>query len=168
MRRELSSKDFAGEEGRGTPINCGGSRSFPNCEAPGKWASSASSLMGGPDCTKDDFGRSSSFTTDWRFLSRSSSSSSSVISINRLRRSELVEEDVEPDAAWSEQAADSLVSFSSFESAIEKVVSWGENRSQTSSKWTVTRAAKRLGELLCSREARGAGPSQGRREHTLN
>jgi hypothetical protein len=82
-------------------------------------------------------------TTDWRFLSRSSSSSSSAISIKRLRRSELVEEDVEPDAACSEQAAESLVSLSSFGSAIEKVVFWGEKRSQTSSKWTVTRAVRR-------------------------
>jgi hypothetical protein len=139
MRLEVSSKDFVGDEGLGTPMKFGGSSSFANREASGNLARSASSLTG---FSVGDFGRSSSLTTDWRFLSRSSSSSSSAISIRRLRRSELVEEDVEPEAAWSEQAAESLVSFSSFASEMEKVVSYGENRSQTALKWTVTRAAR--------------------------
>ena len=143
MRREVSSKDFAGEEGLGTPMKCGGSFWLANREAAGDLAKSASSLTGGSEAV-GDFGRSSSLTTDWRFLSRSSSSSSSVISTKRLRRSKLVEEDVEPDAAWSEQAAESLVSLSSLASAMEKAVSKGEKRSQTALKWTVTRAAGRL------------------------
>jgi len=73
---------------------------------------------------------SSSLTIDCLFLSLSSSSSSSAISISRRRRNELVDEDVEPEAACKEQAADSFVSFSSFASLIEKAVSKGENRSQ--------------------------------------
>jgi hypothetical protein len=71
----------------------------------------------------DDVGRSSSLTVDCRFRSLSPSSSSSAISINRRRRSELVEEDVDPEAACKEQAADSVVSLSSLGSAIEKEVS---------------------------------------------
>ena len=135
MRREVSSNDFVGEEGRGAPVKCGGSSSFVNREASGDLARSASSLTGGPEAPGSGvLGRSSSLRTDWRFLSRSSSSSSSAISIRRLRRNELVEEDVEPDAACKEQAAESLVSLSSLASEIEKVVSCGEKRSQTSSK----------------------------------
>jgi hypothetical protein len=62
-------------------------------------------------------------TVDCRFFSLCSSSSSSAISIKRLRRSELVEEDVEPEAVWREQAAESFVSLSSLEWEIEKAVS---------------------------------------------
>lgn len=99
MRLELSSNDLAGEDGLGTPVKLGGSSSLANREASGTLARSASSLTGGPESVADVIGRSSSLTNDWRFLSRSSSSSSSAISIKRLRRSELVDEDVEPDAA---------------------------------------------------------------------
>lgn len=67
-------------------------------------------------------GLSSSLTVDCRFRSRCSSSSSSAISINRLRRSELVDDEVEPEAACSEQAAESLASLRSFALAISKVV----------------------------------------------
>lgn len=71
---------------------------------------------------------SSSFDTDCRFFSLCSSSSSSAISMSLLRRSELVEEELDPveaDEAWSEQAAESFVSRSSVASAIEKAVSNG-------------------------------------------
>ena len=74
---------------------------------------------------------SSSLTIDCLLLALCSSSSSSAISINRLRRSELVEEDVDPEAACSEHAADNLVSLSSLAAAMENVVSYGANRSQT-------------------------------------
>jgi len=60
---------------------------------------------------------------------RSSSSASSAISINRRLCSELVDEDVEPDAVCKEQAAESVVSLSSFALVIGKIVSCGENRS---------------------------------------
>jgi hypothetical protein len=124
MRPPFSSKDLVGDEGLGAPVKLGGSSSPAKCAAPGKLARPAFSVTGGSAAEAvGDFGRSSSLTTDWRFLSRSSSSSSSAISIKRLRRSELVEEDVEPDEVCSEQAAESLVSLSSLESAIEKVVS---------------------------------------------
>jgi hypothetical protein len=159
MRREVSSKDFAGDEGLGTPMKLGGSFSLAKREASGDLARPASNLTGG-SVMVGVFGRSSSLTIDWRFLSRSSSSSSSVISTKRLRRIELVEEDVEPEAAWSEQAADSLVSLSSFASAMEKVVSKGEKRSQTALKWTATRAAGRPHQLLCA--ARGQGGKEAR------
>jgi hypothetical protein len=79
-------------------------------------------------------------TVDCRFLSLSPSSSSSAISINLRRRSELVEDDVDPDAAWREQAADSFVSLSSFGVAIEKAVSNGDSWSQKELKCTETRA----------------------------
>jgi rRNA processing protein Krr1/Pno1 len=68
-------------------------------------------------------GRSSSFTVDCRFLSLLSSSSSSAISINLRRRSELVEEEVDPEAACKEQAAESFVSLSSLGFDMEKAVS---------------------------------------------
>ncbi|OLN82726.1 hypothetical protein CCHL11_08762, partial [Colletotrichum chlorophyti] len=71
---------------------------------------------------------------DFLLLALCSSSSSSAISINRLLRKELVEEEVEPDAACREQAADSLVSLSSFAVAIENVVLYGAKRSQTALK----------------------------------
>lgn len=64
----------------------------------------------------------SSGTVDCRFA-RLSSSSSSVISIRRRLRRELVEEDVDPEAVCNEQAADSVESFNSFEEVMEKVVS---------------------------------------------
>ena len=141
MRRPESSKDLAGDGGLGTPVKWGGSASSVNFEASGELARSAFSLTGGSNGVGSEMTSSpsrpgaldwsSSFTIDCLFLSLSSSSSSSAISTNRRRRNELVEEDVEPDAACKEQAAESLVSFSSFASLIEKAVSKGENRSQT-------------------------------------
>lgn len=73
-------------------------------------------------------------------LDRRSSSASSAISINRRLRSELVEEEVEPDAVWSEHAADNVLSFNSLGVVIGKTVSFGENRSVTALKCTVARA----------------------------
>ena len=97
---------------------------FENRDASGELARSALSVTGERGVPWGVQGRwSSSFTVDCLFLSRSSSSSSSVISTNRLRRSELVDEDVEPDAACNEHAAESLVSLSSLASVISKMVS---------------------------------------------
>jgi hypothetical protein len=128
MRRAVSSKDLDGEEGLGAPIKGGGSPPSVNREASGELARSAFSVtdhgaVAVSFCPSDDLGRSSSLTTDCLFRSLSPSSSSSAISIKRLRRSELVEEDVEPDAACKEHAAESLVSLSSFGSVMEKAVS---------------------------------------------
>lgn len=71
-----------------------------------------------------DFGivARSSGTVDCRFA-RLSSSSSSVISISRRLRRELVEEEVDPEAVCNEQAAESVESFNSLEEVMEKVVS---------------------------------------------
>jgi hypothetical protein len=69
-----------------------------------------------------------------------SSFSSSAISMRRRFRSELVEDDVEPDAVCSEHAADRVESLSSLDEVMGKVVSWGENFSVTALKWTVARA----------------------------
>lgn len=68
-------------------------------------------------------GGRSSCTVDCLFLS---SSDSSAISINRRLRRELVEEEEDPEAVCSEQAAERVVSRSSLVVVIEKVVSWGE------------------------------------------
>lgn len=92
-------------------------------------------------------GGRSSGTVDCRFT-RSSSSLSSAISIKRLLRSELVDEDVDPDAVWSEHAAERVVSRRSFGAVIENTVSCGENLSVTALKWTVTRAGKVLADLI--------------------
>ena len=67
-------------------------------------------------------GGRSSGTIDCLFA-RISSSSSSVISIRRRLRRELVDEDVEPEAVCNEHAAESVVSRSSFEVVIGKTVS---------------------------------------------
>jgi hypothetical protein len=85
----------------------------------------------------------SSITVDCR----RSSSSSSAISISLRLRSELVDEEVEPEAVCSEHAADSALSLSSFAVPIEKTVSCGENRSVTALKCTVTRAIDRTCQL---------------------
>ena len=53
-----------------------------------------------------------------------------------------MDDDVDPDAAWSEHAAESLVSLRSLAAAIEKTVSYGAKRSQTELKCTVARAAQ--------------------------
>lgn len=58
-----------------------------------------------------------------------SSSSSSSISINLRLLSELVDEEVEPEAVCKEQAAAKALSLSPFAVSIEKDVSYGENRS---------------------------------------
>lgn len=85
----------------------------------------------------------SSITVDCR----RSSSSSSAISISLRLRSELVDEEAEPDAVCNEHAADSALSLSSFAVPIEKTVSCGENRSVTALKCTVTRAIDRMRQL---------------------
>ncbi|KAL4414616.1 hypothetical protein CABS03_05555 [Colletotrichum abscissum] len=145
MRRP-SSTDFEGEGGL-APTNSGGSNDVENLLSSGELARSAFNVTGGPSI--GDFGVSvkSSVASstrlspvDFRLLALCSSSSSSAISINRLRLKELVEDEVDPDAACKEQAADSLVSLSSFAEAIEKSVLYGANRSHTALKWTVTRA----------------------------
>lgn len=74
--------------------------------------------------------RSRSPRSDLRLEGGKSSSSSSAISTRRFLR-ELVEEEVEPDAVWREQAAESLVSVKALAESISKIVSYGENRSQT-------------------------------------
>lgn len=85
-------------------------------------------------------GRSSSDSSrDCRLGDRWSSSSSSAISPSRRLR-ELTDDAVDPDAACKEQAADSFVSLNSLAVEISKMVSYGENRSQTALKWTATRA----------------------------
>jgi hypothetical protein len=108
--------DSSGEAARSELRVTGGGR--PGAEAdPGRLSSGAHD---------PDF--SSSLDTDCRFFSLCSSSSSSAISISLLRRTELVEDEldpVDPDEAWSEQAAESFVSLSSVASAMEKVVSNG-------------------------------------------
>lgn len=86
-------------------------------------------------------GGRSSGTVDCLFA-RVSSSASSAISINRLRRKELVDEDVDPDAVCREHAAERVVSRSSFAVVMGNTVSWGENRSVTALKCTVTRATE--------------------------
>jgi len=73
-------------------------------------------------------GAFSSMTTDCLFA-RCSSSSSSVISIKRRLRSELVDEEVEPEAVCKEQAAESFESLRSFAFVSSKMVSWGVNLS---------------------------------------
>jgi len=85
--------------------------------------------------TDGDFavGGRSSGTVDCLFA-LCSSSASSAISISRRLRRELVEDDVDPDAVCKEHAAESVVSRRSFEDAIGKTVSWGENRSVTALK----------------------------------
>lgn len=144
MRRP-SSTDFEGEGGL-APTNSGGSNDVENLLSSGELARSAFNVTG-PSI--GDFGVSvkSSVASstrlspvDFRLLALCSSSSSSAISINRLRLKELVEDEVDPDAACKEHAADSLVSLSSFAEAIEKSVLYGANRSHTALKWTVTRA----------------------------
>jgi hypothetical protein len=60
--------------------------------------------------------------------------------MRRRLRSELVEDDVEPEAVWREQAADSVESLSSLDEVMGNTVSWGENFSVTALKWTVARA----------------------------
>jgi hypothetical protein len=67
-------------------------------------------------------GGRSSGTVDCLFA-RLSSSASSAISISLRLRRELVEEEVDPDAVCNEQAADSVVSRSSLDEAIENSVS---------------------------------------------
>jgi len=125
-----------GEGGRGTPVKVGGSKLVPaNCDSSGDVARSelrvtvggetgkrivTGALSSGPSL---DIGRSSSLTVDCRFLSLSPSSSSSAISISLLRRKELVDEEVDPEAACKEQAAESFVSLSSLGFDISKVVS---------------------------------------------
>lgn len=64
----------------------------------------------------------SSGTVDFRFA-LISSSASSAISINLRLRKELVEDDVEPEAVCKEQAAESVVSRSSFDVVMGKTVS---------------------------------------------
>lgn len=49
-------------------------------------------------------------------------------------RSELVEEDVEPDAVCKEQAADKVESLSSLDEVMGNMVSWGVNFSVTALK----------------------------------
>jgi hypothetical protein len=89
---------------------------------------------GGPSATEGALmDVSSSRTVDWRFV-LFSSSSSSAISIKRRLRSELVDEEVDPEAVWREQAAESSGSRSSFGLEIGKMVSWGEKRSVTALK----------------------------------
>lgn len=58
------------------------------------------------------------------------SSASSVISPSRARGRELLDDEVEFEAAWREQAADNLVSFRSVEAVMGKTVSCGENLSK--------------------------------------
>ena len=131
------------------PVKRGGSGSSVNFEASGEWARSAFNLTGEPEVAVAVGSPSPSLKSSWSpsltrdclFRSLSSSSSSSAISTSRRRRNELVDDDVEPDAACREQAAESFVSLSSVASLITKAVSKGENRSQTELKWTVTRAA---------------------------
>ncbi len=60
--------------------------------------------------------------------------------MSRRFRSELVEDDVEPEAVCSEQAADRVESLSSLDDVMGNIVSWGENFSVTALKCTVTRA----------------------------
>jgi len=64
----------------------------------------------------------SSCTIDCRFTLWSSSASS-AISIRRLRRSELVEEEVDPDAVCNEHAAERVISRSSLLVAMGNTVS---------------------------------------------
>lgn len=59
------------------------------------------------------------------------SSASSVISINRRRRSELEEEVIEPDAVWRRHADDKALSFKSDAWAKTSTVSFGVNLSVT-------------------------------------
>lgn len=73
-------------------------------------------------------GGRSSCTVDCR-LTLWSSSASSAISIKRLRRSELVEDEVEPEAVCNEHAAERVESLSSFEEAMGNMVSCGANLS---------------------------------------
>jgi hypothetical protein len=61
----------------------------------------------------------SSGTVDCLFAS---SSASSAISISLRLRNELVEEEIDPEAVCNEHAAESLVSRSSFDEAIENSV----------------------------------------------
>lgn len=86
-------------------------------------------------CAVDGLEERSSTTVDCLFA-LVSSSSSSAISINLRRLRELVDDEVEPEAVCSEQAAESAESFNSFEVAISKIVSYGENRSEKALKCT--------------------------------
>ena len=61
-----------------------------------------------------------------------------------------MDEEVEPDAACREQAAESLVSRSSFASLIERAVSYGEKNSQIELKCTVERAGGKRGQTVVS------------------
>lgn len=137
-----ASKDFAGDGGLGTPRKAGGSFVPANRDSSGEEARSELRVTGGAEAGERTvaatglsaaeavFGRSS-WTIDCLLLALCSSSSSSAISIKRLRRKELVDDEVEPDAACSEQAAESLVSLSSLELAMENMVSYGANFSLT-------------------------------------
>lgn len=59
------------------------------------------------------------------------SSASSVISLKRRRRRELVEEVIDPDAVWRRQADDSALSLRSEAWVMAKMVSFGVNFSVT-------------------------------------
>lgn len=90
-----------------------------------------SSLGGGGEVSKPDNDSNSDIAIpllmsamDWRLLARCcSSSSSSAISPSLRRRIELVEDEVDPEAAWREQAADNFVSLSSLAVVMENMVS---------------------------------------------
>lgn len=70
------------------------------------------------------------------------SSASSVISINRRRRSELVEDVIDPEAVWRRQADDRALSFKSAACANGRTVSCGLNLSRTDWNWTLLRATR--------------------------
>jgi hypothetical protein len=71
------------------------------------------------------------------------SSASSVISINRRRRSELEEDVIDPEAVWRRQADDRALSFKSEACANGSTVSCGLNLSMTDWNWTLLRARKK-------------------------
>lgn len=96
-------------------------------------ATAISSSLGVVDVGSLDMDASSSKTVDC-LLVLLSSSSCSVISISRLRRTELAEEEVDPDAVCKEQAADSVVSKRSLDEVMGKTASCGENFSLTALK----------------------------------
>jgi hypothetical protein len=97
------------------------------------WAATSEEMEG--NGAADGF---SSCTIDCLFT-LCSSSSSSAISISRRRRSELVEDDNDPEAVCNEHAADSVESFNSFATFNSKTVSWG-NFSVMAVKCTLRRA----------------------------
>lgn len=126
------------------PVKSGGSVAVVKLPWSGEAARSAfnvtgvSGLGGGGEVSNPEVDAASVASTatisptDWRLLARCcSSSSSSAISPSLRRRIELVEEDVDPEAACREHAEASFESLSSAAVAMEKVVSWGENRSHT-------------------------------------